>query len=177
VATLDLSSRDVSGDVAVGAGYYAEDQLDGASTPFAEFEVWSLQAAPLPAPDGSDSADKGGAGFVLRGEGEIIFDIFEREGSELFGLAAVRARDGETEIELDAFATTGREEAGIYEGSCDALPLEPVFALDPVDVETLKSVTTVAVPFADLTDGSHAIAVRGHGRKGAILACNAIPTP
>ena len=45
VGTLDLSARPVKGDVAVGTGYYAEDQLAGQRTPFAQFEVWSLDEA------------------------------------------------------------------------------------------------------------------------------------
>ena len=42
VATLDLSGRSDFGDVALGTGFYAENEREGASTAYAGFAVWSL---------------------------------------------------------------------------------------------------------------------------------------
>jgi hypothetical protein len=177
VATLDLTARDLAGDVAVGTGYYAEDQRAGERTPYAEFEVWSLAAAPPPAPDQGGGADGEGVEIVLHGEGEVAFDLLEEAGSGVFGLVSLRAREEQTQVEIGAFGTTGTEPVAIYEGACATLPPAPVFTLNPVDPDTLTSDTIVAASFAELTDGNHAVVIRASDDSEAILACNEIPTP
>jgi hypothetical protein len=42
VDTLDLSGRTESGDVFVGAGFFAEDAATAGSTGYSQFEIWSL---------------------------------------------------------------------------------------------------------------------------------------
>ncbi|MBX6723597.1 MAG: hypothetical protein IRY92_10235, partial [Dactylosporangium sp.] len=46
VSELDLSSVDGSGDIAVATGFFQGSSQSGASTPYRNFVVWSLEAAP-----------------------------------------------------------------------------------------------------------------------------------
>ncbi|MGH2561271.1 MAG: hypothetical protein ACRDJH_19550, partial [Thermomicrobiales bacterium] len=45
VATVDISRRDVSGDVAAGTAFTNAGTQEGATTPFEAFQVWSLDGA------------------------------------------------------------------------------------------------------------------------------------
>ncbi|MGH2534551.1 MAG: hypothetical protein ACRDJW_19985 [Thermomicrobiales bacterium] len=66
IATVDVSRRDVSGDVAVGTAFTNEGTQEGATTPFEAFQVWSLDGAVeedsvAPDPAGSALLDAGRA--------------------------------------------------------------------------------------------------------------------
>jgi hypothetical protein len=169
VATLDLSSRPMAGDVVVGSGFYSEDIVQGASTPYAEFEVWSLDAA-------SDATATADDGVVTQSADEIIFDLVERGDSGISGVVDLTARGELTEVGVFAFNTDGTEPVELAAGTCDAPAAPSAFALNPVDPETLTGTTTVAAGFDELTDGGHVVAIRDSD-DGSILACAEIPTP
>ncbi|HEU0116616.1 MAG TPA: hypothetical protein VFQ80_18130 [Thermomicrobiales bacterium] len=167
VDTLDLSTRAVDGDVVVGAGFYAEDSVAGASTSFAEFEVWSLAAA---ADDGTAVADGG-----EQTTADLIFDLVEQNASGVSGVVSLTAHGALTEVGVFAFNTDGSEPVELSAGTCDALGASPAFKLNPVDPDTLSGTTTIAAEMAELTDGGHAVAIR-RPDDGALLACGEIPS-
>jgi hypothetical protein len=59
---------------------------------------------------------------------------------------------------------------------CDDLDATRAYDLEPVQSETISSVTTLKIGFDALTDGGHAIAIRASADDGgAVLACSEIP--
>lgn len=172
VATLDLSARDTAGDVAVGAGYYAEDKLPGETAAYADFEVWSLDAAGkdvslTPAP---------GAGMIAWDEGWLVFDLFGA-GDRYFGVVSLTAGGEQTEVEIAAFDADGSEIVAIHPGPCGNLDPYPDFPLAPIDPGSRTSATTVSAPFEMLTTSGYAVVVFLPDAVSTILACTAIPAP
>ena len=168
LATLDLSASNARGDIWVSSGFFTENTRAGATTGYADFRVWSLDS---PAP-GSEPVE-----IVVWGDGEVIFDLPQEGGSGVSGLVSVVANGDGATVEVGVAGTTKDDPVGIYVGMCDALAPMPIFELEPVDAETLSSVTTLDVGFAELTNGGHALAIRASADEGAaVLACNEIPT-
>jgi hypothetical protein len=163
VATLDLTASDADGEVWVSSGFYQEHKRDGATTPFSAFEVWSFDAAPRE--------------VVVYSEDGVIFDLYELPGTDLFGIVSMTAVGAQTEIEIGAFAATGDEVVGIHQGVCSYLAPNPAFALNPLDPDALTSLTTLDVPFADLTTHGYSVAIRAVDDPASVIACNEIPSP
>jgi hypothetical protein len=164
VATLDLGARKTHGDVWASSGFFQEDKIDGAITPLSAFQVWSLDP-----PDDSEGL------VIISGDGELIFDLPQRAGPDLFGVVSLTASgDAETSVEIGAFAADGREQAGIYAAPCDSLGTAADFTLNPFDPESFTSTTAITIPFSSLTGGDYAIAVRA-ADTGDLLACSTIP--
>lgn len=167
VATLDLSVNDGRGDVWIGSGFFAESTRAGATTGYTDFRVWSLDA-PAPAGDA--------AGLVVWGDGEVIFGLPARGGSGITALASVVANGDETIVEVRLAGTTEDHALDVVAGTCDDLEPIPSYELEPVDRQTMTSVTTVGADFEELTSGGYAIAVRGGTEAAeAVRACNEIP--
>ena len=167
VVTLDLSASTLHGDVWVSSGFFAENTLAGAITEYEDFRVWLLES-----PETSSEA----VDVVVWGNGEVIFDLPEENGSGVSGLVSVVAQGDETVVEIGVIGTAESAQLGIYAGTCDALESIPTSILEPVIAESMSSVTNVDVSFDELTDGGHAIAIRAGADEGeAILACNEIP--
>ena len=77
---------------------------------------------------------------------------------------------------MGVVGTPETAQIGVYAGTCDSLAPEPVAVLEPVQTETMSSVTNLELSFDKLTDGAHAIAIRAGAVEGAaVLACNEIP--
>jgi hypothetical protein len=164
VATLDLGARKTHGDVWASSGFFQEDKIDGAVTPLNAFQVWSL-----------DPPDDNEGEVIISGDGELIFDLPQRAGPDLFGVVSLTASgDAETSVEIGAFDADGTEQVGVYAASCDSLPAAADFTLNPFDPGALNSTTIVPIPFSSLTAGDHAIAVRA-ADSGDLLACSRIP--
>jgi hypothetical protein len=164
VATLDLGARQTSGDVWVSSGFYQEDKIDGASTPFSAFAVWSL-----------DPPDDDGGAVIVSGDDSIIFDLPALDGPDLFGVVSLTAAGDRTSVEIGTFEATGDEVISIDAGTC-AFPGEfPAFDLNPIDPATLTSATTVDAPYAELTNGSYTIAVLSADAIGTVISCADIP--
>jgi hypothetical protein len=168
VATLDLSASEARRDVWVSSGFFLENTWAGATTRYADFRVWSLEAS---AP--SDEPVE----VVVWGNGEVIFDLPPENESRFSGLASVVANGNETTVEVGAVGTIEGGQIGVYAGTCTNLEPKPVFELEPLIPETMSSITTLDVGFDELTSSEHAIAIRAGAEEGAaVLACNEIPT-
>jgi hypothetical protein len=164
VATLDLGARKTHGDVWASSGFFQEDKIAGETTPFRAFQVWSLD------PPNDNEGD-----VIISGDGELIFDLPQRAGPDLFGVISLTASgDAETNVEIGAFDVDGTEQVGVYAAPCDSPPAAAVFTLNPFDPDALNSTTTVPIPFTSLTGGDYAIAVRA-ADSGDLLACSRIP--
>jgi len=167
VVTLDLSASTIHGDIWVSSGFFAENTLAGAITEYEDFQVWLLESSQ----PSSESVE-----VVVWGNGEVIFDLPEENGSGVSGLVSLVAQGDETVVEVGTIGTTESAQPGIYAGTCDDLEPVPVFVLEPAHAETMSSVTILPVGFEELTDGGHAIAIRAGTNEGeAVLACNKIP--
>ena len=168
VTAMDLSASDVHGDIWVSSGFFEETTRAGATTEFSDFRVWFLQATET----GSEPVD-----VVVWGNGEVFFDLHEMGGSGTSGLISLVANGAGTDVEVGVVGTTEAAQIGVYSGTCDSLEPDPVAVLEPVQTETMSSVTNLQLSFDQLTDGAHAIAIRaGADKESAVLACNEIPS-
>ncbi|MDQ3226651.1 MAG: hypothetical protein M3Q50_08485 [Chloroflexota bacterium] len=168
VATLDLAASPSLGDIWASAGFHQDNKRDGAMTPYADFEVWSLQGA------NDQITGDVAAGEVEARAADAIFDIIELGGSAVVGQVTMTANGAQTEFEIDVLETTGGEELGLYTGTCADLAPTPEVALNPIAEDTLISAITLDIEFEALTDGNHAIAIVD-GEAPAVVACSDIP--
>jgi hypothetical protein len=177
VSTLDISELKGTGDVWVGAGVHQANAADGAVTAFQDFTVWPVAVAAVTVPAATPVAAGGATPVASAGAAgeQVAMRVAERGDSGIDALAVLNGNAERTTIIVTARDATGSEVVVVEDGTCEETETVPAFLLNDLDA-TGRSETTVEASLAELTDGSHALALHRSGDAYQdVVACGDIP--
>lgn len=164
VATLDASQLGGASDVWVGSGFRRANVTPGVVTAYRDFEVWELPSA---VGGMQQQADQAPGSAPER----LALRLHEVGDSGIDALGAVTGDSDSVTVTVVARDAAGGEVAGLFSGSCRNLAETPLQRLPPLDARGQTSLE-VALPLADFTATSHAVALIG--ARDTVVACGDI---